>query len=56
MRANADAAIRWLLEGDPSIRWQTLRDMAGARERSGAPSHWNTLRALRVIRWWEIGP
>jgi hypothetical protein len=22
--------IQWLLEGDPAIRWQTLRDLAGA--------------------------
>ena len=25
---------RWLLDGDPSIRWQVLRDLAGAGERS----------------------
>jgi hypothetical protein len=31
-----DAAIRWLLEGDPSIRWQTLRDLVGAGERAVA--------------------
>ncbi|MCF8241607.1 MAG: hypothetical protein K9J16_09495 [Melioribacteraceae bacterium] len=24
--------INWLLEGDPSIRWQTLRDIAGANK------------------------
>src|SRR5687767_15138055 len=23
-------AIQWLLEGDPAIRWQTLRDLVGA--------------------------
>jgi hypothetical protein len=22
-------------------------------ERLGAPSRWNTLRALRVLHWWE---
>ena len=27
-----DSIIRWLLEGDPAIRWQTLRDLAGAPE------------------------
>src|SRR5438093_886284 len=27
-------AIQWLLEGDPAIRWQTLRDLVGATERS----------------------
>lgn len=25
-----DRTIRWLLDGDPAIRWQTLRDLAGA--------------------------
>jgi hypothetical protein len=110
-----DGLIRWLLEGDPAIRWQVLRDLVGAPaqqigrerkkvavdgwgaallagqdargtwargqssndglyspkwisthrlfrshrtgavilERLGAPSRWNTLRALRVLRWWD---
>jgi hypothetical protein len=25
-------------------------------ERLGAPSRWNTLRALRVLKWWDGGP
>jgi hypothetical protein len=25
-----DSALRWLLDGDPAIRWQTLRDLVGA--------------------------
>ena len=25
--------IEWLLEGDPAIRWQTLRDLVGAKEK-----------------------
>jgi hypothetical protein len=25
-----DKVVRWLLDGDPAIRWQTLRDMIGA--------------------------
>lgn len=25
-----DRVLRWLLSGDPSIRWQTMRDLAGA--------------------------
>src|SRR5256884_3675556 len=29
-----DMAIQWLLNGDPAIRWQTLRDLVGATERS----------------------
>jgi hypothetical protein len=115
-----NGVIRWLLDGDPAIRWQVLRDLVGASaqrvgrernkvarwhydilraldhfravdaprdnrlsdaieivrnsrgddgrwplqhsyrgktyfelERIGAPSRWNTLRALRVLRWWE---
>jgi hypothetical protein len=24
-------------------------------ERVGAPRRWNTLRALRVLKWWERG-
>lgn len=28
----ADPVLEWLLEGDPSIRWQALRDLAGAKE------------------------
>ena len=28
-----DSAIQWLLGGDPAIRWQTLRDLAGASQR-----------------------
>jgi hypothetical protein len=27
-----NGVIQWLLEGDPAIRWQTLRDLAGASE------------------------
>jgi hypothetical protein len=27
---NTDPLIRWLLNGDPAIRWQTMRDLAGA--------------------------
>ena len=27
-------AISWLLDGDPAIRWQTLRDLAGASKRT----------------------
>jgi alkylhydroperoxidase family enzyme len=29
-----DRTIRWLLEGDRAIRWQVLRDLAGAKERT----------------------
>ena len=27
-----DGTIRWLLDGDPAIRWQTLRNLVGAAE------------------------
>jgi hypothetical protein len=30
----ADSVVRWLLEGDPAIRWQALRDLRGAGERA----------------------
>lgn len=29
-----DDTIRWLLEGDPAIRWQVLQDVLGAAERT----------------------
>lgn len=32
----ADEPIRWLLDGDPSVRWQTLRDLVHASERTVA--------------------
>ena len=34
MRPRTDGAIQWLLDGDPAIRWQTLRDLVGAAERT----------------------
>ncbi len=37
----------WPLEN--SYRGKTYFDM----ERLGAPSRWNTLRALRVLKWWD---
>ena len=38
---------RWLLQN--RYRGKTYFEM----ERLGAPSRWNTLRALRVLKWWE---
>jgi hypothetical protein len=38
---------RWSLQSNHKGR--TYFDL----ERLGAPSRWNTLRALRVLRWWE---
>jgi len=34
VRPETDATIQWLLDGDPAIRWQTLRDVVGATERA----------------------
>lgn len=43
-------ALDWLLESDPAIRWQVMRDLG---EREGEPSRWNTLRAMRVLAWYQ---
>lgn len=32
MESRTDETIKWLLDGDPAIRWQTLRDLVGAVE------------------------
>src|SRR5437773_5715473 len=29
-RLQTDGTIQWLLDGDPAIRWQVLRDLVGA--------------------------
>lgn len=50
--------IAWLLAGDPAIRWQVRYPGAMPVEidaGEGQPSRWNTLRALRVIRWYAAG-
>ena len=31
---STESAIEWLVEGDPAIRWQTLRDLKGAAART----------------------
>ena len=33
-RAPSGPTIQWLLEGDPAIRWQALRDLVGAPDRT----------------------
>jgi hypothetical protein len=38
---------RWPL--DHVFKGKTYFEM----ERLGAPSRWNTLRAMRVLRWWD---
>ena len=34
MRPRSDSTIEWLLEGDPAIRWQTLRDLVVESKRT----------------------
>lgn len=34
LRTTTDDSIQWLMNGDPAIRWQTLRDLVGASERT----------------------
>ena len=40
-------------------RWNMMRGPSGRvyfeMEQAGKPSRWNTLRALRVLKWWEGG-
>jgi hypothetical protein len=33
-KPRTDEAIQWLLDGDPAVRWQALRDLVGAAERT----------------------
>lgn len=43
----------------PDGRWLMMRGPSGRVyfdiEKAGKPSRWNTLRALRVLKWWEGG-
>lgn len=47
VRRNQRANGRWPLQN--RYKGRTFFEL----ERPGAPSRWNTLRALRVLRWWE---
>jgi hypothetical protein len=47
VRRSRRADGRWLLQH--SHNGKTYFDL----ERLGSPSRWNTLRALRVLKWWE---
>jgi len=49
VRRNRQSDGRWALQN--SYKGKTYFTM----ERIGAPSRWNTLRALRVLKWWEGG-
>jgi hypothetical protein len=42
-----DLALRWLLDGDPAIRWQAERDLGGASERV-----WRASRRAVATKGW----
>ena len=42
--------VRWLLDSDPSIRWQVMRDLASA------PKWESTLYALLLLRDMGLDP
>jgi hypothetical protein len=63
-RANAsrdprlqDALVLLLERRKPDGRWPVGTKYSGKvffdMEKSSEPSRWNTLRALRVLRWWN---
>jgi hypothetical protein len=58
VRSKRDAAGRWPLENPHKDEMvdARLRDLDfGMDEREGRPSLWNTLRATRVLSWYERG-
>jgi len=57
-RRAAEAIDRVAVKRDPDGRWPLETQHAGRMpvemdDGVGRPSRWNTLRALRVLRWWE---
>jgi hypothetical protein len=58
VRSKRDANGRWPLENphESEMVNARLRNLDfGMDEREGKPSHWNTLRAMRVLDWYERG-
>jgi hypothetical protein len=58
VRSKRGADGRWRLEKvhDGEMVNARVRDLDfGMDEREGQPSHWNTLRAARVLNWYERG-
>jgi len=58
VRSKCDGDGRWPLENphESEMVHERLRDLAfDMDEREGRPSHWNTLRAMRVLDWYERG-
>jgi hypothetical protein len=56
VRSKRDAEGRWPLENphESDLVNARVSDLDfGMNEREGQPSHWNTLRAERVLRWFE---
>jgi hypothetical protein len=49
VRSSQDKDGRWPLQH--SYKGKVYFEL----ERLGAPSRWNTLRALRVLKWWDCG-
>jgi len=49
----------WLLDSDPSIRWQVMRDLTNepadvvAAERAKVATEGCGARLLALLRWWE---
>jgi hypothetical protein len=58
VRSKRDAEGRWPLENphETELVDARVRDLEfGMDEGEGQPSHWNTLRAMRVLDWYERG-
>jgi hypothetical protein len=58
VRSKRDAEGRWPLENphETELVDARVRDLEfGMDEGEGRPSHWNTLRAMRVLDWYERG-
>ncbi len=58
VRSKRDAEDRLPLENPHEVELVSahVRDLEfGMDERAGRPSHWNTLRAMRVVDWYERG-
>ena len=59
-----DSVIDWLMDGDPVIRWQTMRDLIGEREEAWQAERQHTvqdgwgarfLEQLRQDGTWPVG-
>jgi len=58
VRSKRDADGRWALENphDTHMVQTSVADLDfGMDEREGEPSYWNTLRAMRVLNWYQTG-